>query len=61
MQLTQSLQKSLQAMTALQVGSSTPMMFEEWCDLTKVEAKRRGLAIAARLSGRAKLFKEKLD
>ena len=34
---------------------------EEWCDLTKVEAKRRGPAIAARLSGRAELFKERLD
>ena len=34
---------------------------EEWCDLTKVEAKRRGPAIAARLSGRAELFKEQLD
>ena len=31
---------------------------EEWCDLTKVEAKRRGPAIPARLSGRAELFKE---
>ena len=29
---------------------------EEWCDLTKVEAKRRG-----RLSGRAEIFKERLD
>ena len=28
---------------------------EEWCDLTKVEAKRRGPAIAARLSGRAEI------
>ena len=34
---------------------------EEWCDLTKVEAKRRGPAIAARLSGRAEIFKERLD
>ena len=34
---------------------------EEWCDLTKVEAKRRSPAIAARLSGRAELFKERLD
>ena len=34
---------------------------EEWCDLTKVEAKRRGPAIAARLSGRAKIFEEQLD
>ena len=34
---------------------------EEWCDLTKVEAKRRGPAIAARLTGRAGLFKERLD
>ena len=34
---------------------------EEWCDLTKVEAKRRGPAIAARLSGRAELFKERLE
>ena len=33
---------------------------EEWCDLTKVEAKRRDPAIAARLSGRAECFKEKL-
>ena len=33
---------------------------EEWCDLTKVEAKRRGPAIAARLSGRAEIFKERL-
>ena len=34
---------------------------EEWCDLTKVEAKRRGPAIATGLSGRAKLFKERLN
>ena len=34
---------------------------EEWCDLTKVEARRRGPAIAARLSGRAAIFKEKLN
>ena len=34
---------------------------EEWCDLTKVEARRRGPAIAARLSGRAELFKVRLD
>ena len=34
---------------------------EEWCELTQVEAKRRGPAIAARLLGRAKLFKERLD
>ena len=34
---------------------------EEWCDLTKMEAKRRGPAIAARLSGRAEIFKERLD
>ena len=34
---------------------------EEWCDLTKVEAKRRGPAIAARLSGRAEIYKERLD
>ena len=34
---------------------------EEWRDLTKVEAKRRGPAIAARLSGRAEIFKERLD
>ena len=34
---------------------------EKWCDLTKVEAKRRGPAIAARLSGRAELSKERLD
>ena len=34
---------------------------EEWCDLTKVEARRRGPAIAARLSGRAEIFKERLD
>ena len=34
---------------------------EEWCDLTKVEAKRRGPAIAARLSGRAELFKERFE
>ena len=33
---------------------------EEWCDLTKVEAKRRGPAIAARLSGRAEIYKERL-
>ena len=33
----------------------------EWCDLTKVEAKRRGPAIAARLSGRAEIFKERLN
>ena len=31
---------------------------EEWCDLTKVEARRRGPATAARLSGRAEIFKE---
>ena len=34
---------------------------EEWCDLTKVEPRKRGLAIAACLSGRAELFKERLD
>ena len=34
---------------------------EGWCDLTKVEAKRSDPAIAARLSGRAELFKERLD
>ena len=34
---------------------------EEWCDLTKVEAKRRGPAVAARLSGRAEIYKERLD
>ena len=34
---------------------------EAWCDLTNVEAKRRGPTIAARLSGRAELFKERLD
>ena len=34
---------------------------EEWCDLTKVKAKRRGPAIAAHLSGRAEFFKERLD
>ena len=34
---------------------------EEWRDLTKVEARRRGPAIAARLSGRAEIFKERLD
>ena len=34
---------------------------EEWCDLTKVEAKREGPAIAVRLSGRVEFFKERLD
>ena len=34
---------------------------EEWRGLTKVEAKRRGPAIAARSSGRAELFIERLD
>ena len=34
---------------------------EEWCELTKVEARRRGPAIATRLSGRAEIFKERLD
>ena len=34
---------------------------EEWCDLTKVQAKRRGPAIAARLSRRAEIFKERLN
>ena len=34
---------------------------EEWCDLTKDEAKRRGPAVAARLSGRAEIYKERLD
>ena len=34
---------------------------EEWCDLTKVEARWRGPAIAARLSGRAEIFKERLN
>ena len=34
---------------------------EEWCDLTKVEAKRRGPAVAARLTGRAEIYKERLD
>ena len=33
----------------------------EFQDLTKVEARRRGPAIAARLSGRAEIFKERLD
>ena len=34
---------------------------EEWCDVTKVEARRRGPAFATRLLGRAELFKERLD
>ena len=34
---------------------------EEWCDLTKVEARRRGPVIAARLLGRAEIFKERLN
>ena len=34
---------------------------EEWRDLTKVEARRRGPAIAACLSGRAEIFKERLN
>ena len=34
---------------------------EEWRDLTKVEARRRGPAIAVRFSGRAEIFKERLD
>ena len=34
---------------------------EEWRDVTKVEARRRGPAMAARLSGRAETFKERLD
>ena len=34
---------------------------EEWCDLTKVEARRRRPAIAARSSGRAEIFKERLN
>ena len=34
---------------------------EEWCDLTKVEARRRGPAVAARLTGRAEIYKERLD
>ena len=34
---------------------------EEWCDLTKVEAKRRGPTIATRLSGGTDIFKERLD
>ena len=34
---------------------------EGWCDLTKVEARWRGPAIAARLSGRAEIFKERLN
>ena len=34
---------------------------ERWCDLTKVEAEQRGPAIATLLSGRAELFKERLD
>ena len=38
-----------------------PDAAEEWCDLTKVEAKKRGPAIAARLFPRAELFKERLD
>ena len=32
---------------------------EEWCDLTRVEARRHGPAIADRLSGWAELFKER--
>ena len=34
---------------------------EEWCGLSEVEGKRRGPAIAANLSGRAELLKERLD
>ena len=34
---------------------------EERCGLTKAKARRRGPAIAARLSGRAELVKERLD
>ena len=34
---------------------------EEWCDLTKIETKRRGPAVATRLSGRAELFKERFN
>ena len=34
---------------------------EEWRGLTKAEARRRGPAIAACLSGRAELVKERLD
>ena len=34
---------------------------EEWCDLTKAETRRREPAIAGWLSGRAELFKERLD
>ena len=34
---------------------------EEWCDLTKVEARRRGPALAARLSGRAEIYKTEND
>ena len=34
---------------------------EEWCDFTEAEPRRRGPAIAARLSGRAELFTERLD
>ena len=64
MPLTQSLQKFLQDMTGYD-GTTSWCKYsdavEEWCDLTKVEARRRGPAIAARLSFRAELFKERLD
>ena len=33
---------------------------EKWCDFTKVKARRRGPATAARPSGQAELFKERL-
>ena len=34
---------------------------EEWCELTKTEAKRKRSAIATKPSGRAKLFRSRLD
>ena len=61
--LTLLLPKYFQATMVLQAVSSVQMQLsiEEWCDLAQVEAKRRRPAIAARLSGRAELFKERLD
>ena len=46
---------------APQAGSNIQMTLRNGVDLTNIEAKRRGPAIAARLSGRAELFKERLD
>ena len=49
------------ALQAVQAPKHNWKFNEEWCDHTKVATRRRGPAIAARPSGRAELFKERLD